>query len=275
MPVMRHTKMTDAWIAEALRSNPFREIKDPATGQSTGNLQTCPCRGSFVHVMRPTPPMKGQPVDPNKKPKWSTDLLFPPGADLSLLGQAYYAGVRRLFPQHIIRPDGTIFEPYPLHSPFKAQASKLKFDGYTDGGTFITVSTQYKPPIVDVAGNPIVDEARVYPGAWFIAALNTYSYGVNPPQPKKGVGFGLLTLMVVQDDQRTDAGGQADPGKAFAGVVNANFNAPAAFGQPGAFGLPAGGGQLAPGAAYFPVQALPGVAPVPPLEPGIDPRSLE
>lgn len=264
MAVMRHTKMTDAWIAEAVRSNPTQAIIDPTTGKPTGNIRTCPVRLSFAHVLRPVPSGRGKVADPNKKPKWSTDLLFPPGSDIGLIVATYYEAVRRLFPQHVIRDDGSIFEPYPLHSPFKQQATKLKYDGYTDGGWFITCSTQYKPPIVDVNGNPITDESKVYAGAWAIAALNTYQYGVVTNEAKKGVGFGLLTLMIVQDDQRTDAGGQADPQKAFAGVVNANFNAPAAFGVPGNMGLlPSGGGAPAPGATQFPVQALPGAAPEP------------
>lgn len=255
MALMRNTKMTDAWITEAVKNNPIQMIMDPQTGQPTGNIRTCPVRLSFVDVFTP----KANKQNPNAQAKFGSDLLFPPIVDFTVLAAAYYDAVRRLFPTHTIRQDGTIFEPYPLHSPWKAQASKLKYNGYTDGGTFITTSTKFKLPVVDGAMNPIVDPARVYPGVWAIAALNTYHYGVSPPQPKKGIGFGLLTLMIVQDDENTGGGGQADPNKVFAGVVNANFNAPAAFGVPGAQpGLLPPGGALAGGAQGFQTQPLPG-----------------
>jgi hypothetical protein len=107
---------------------------------------------------------------------------------------------------------------YGLHSPYHDQAEKaIKYGGFTPGLTYINFTSKFKPPVVDINGQPVVDPARIYPGAWIMLSVNAYAYGVNPPQPKKGVGFGIQSVMILGDDTPL-AGGAADPKTQFANV---------------------------------------------------------
>ena len=204
MSIMRNSRVPDAWVAEAIRANPFSRIIDSATGNPTGSLTTCPCRLSYPSLFAPEKNRQtGQPT------KYKATLLFPPGVDMGLLVQEYHAAVQRLFPGIPANQDGS----YPgLHPPFKDQGAKSNSPGYTPGAWAITVSTQYKPHICDPALNPITDESRVYPGVWAIVACNFYKFGVSPPQPKKGVGIGMQTVMIIADD-RVDRQRRARPGE--------------------------------------------------------------
>jgi hypothetical protein len=105
-----------------------------------------------------------------------------------------------------------------LENPFHDCATKAhKFQGYTPGLTFINHTSKFKPGIVDAMKNPVVDPSKVYPGVWAILVVNAYGYGKSPPQPKKGVSFGLQAVMIIGDDQNL-AGGGIDPREAFKGV---------------------------------------------------------
>lgn len=225
---MKNSRMTDEWIARALQMNPMRVLEN-------GNLITMPLRLAFANI---TKPAKRQPNDaPDKKMKFGAALLFPSGAEQQIqtvMIPMYYNVMRGKFPQNF-GPDG---RPFGLHDPFHRQDDKQNKAGYTPGCLFVNVTSDYKPQVVDGAMNPIVDEARIYSGVWAIVALNAYSY--NDPR-KKGVGFGLQSLMIIQDDE--NLGGQGgDPKKDFANVrIDASYNVAAAFGAsppPGTATLP-------------------------------------
>ena len=268
MPIMTNSKLPDQWIVEAMRTNPPMKIIDEATGQWTGSITTPPCRLSYPSLFKPEVNRQT-----GQTGKFKATLLFPPGADLSLLISEYHAAVARFFPG-VTQYNGNYAG---LHPPFKDQGAKLPSPGYNANAWAITVSTAYKPKLCDPAMNIIVDETRVYPGVWAIAAVSYYQYGVRPPQPKKGVNFGLMSMMIIADDEHIGGSAGIDPHKAFAKTsVTPNFNAAAAFGAPGgnvspfpatAGGLPGGGFPLQPGgqpaggqSGGFPTYTLPSQA---------------
>lgn len=238
--IMRDSSIGDDWIKRACDMNPSQPVLDPTTGQPTGNILTGPVRLAFCDLFKP-----GKPMNQGEEGKYGTQILFPPYTDFSHLYNAYYEVAGRVFPDYYDRQSG---QYHGIHSPFRDQAEKTKLGGYTPGLVFMTVTSRYKPPVVDLRMNPIVDENRVYPGVWAIISVNAYDFGKNPPQPKRGVNFGLQSVMIIADDDKF-GGGAPDPKAQFGGV---NVQPPQ--GQPGAaFGLPGGGAPAAP--------MLPGQAP--------------
>lgn len=238
---MKNSKMTDEWIARALALNPMSVLEN-------GNVITMPVRLAFANIFKPA---KKQPNDaPDKPATYGCAILFPPGADEQIhrvMMPIYWAKVRERFPQNI-GADGNSFG---LHIPFHPQAEKQNQSGYTPGLTYLNVTSRFKPQVVDMAMNPIIDEARVYSGVWAILALNCYHY---TDARKKGVTFGLQSVMIVQDDENL-GGGASDPKKDFANVkIDPNYNAAAAFGAqpPGSNVVPF----AQPGAVIPPAQPV-------------------
>jgi len=88
MAIMRNSRIPDAWLQEAMRTNPFRRIVDKATGQPLGSLTTCPCRLSYPSIFQP----EENRLNPGGKGKYKATLLFPPNADLTLLQQEALSG---------------------------------------------------------------------------------------------------------------------------------------------------------------------------------------
>lgn len=227
--IMRDSNVGDAWIQQAVQMNPVQPITDATTGAVTGDFLTGPVRLAFCDIFKP-----GRPGEEGQDGKYGTHLLFPPGADFGPLSGAYYELAGREFAENF---DAGTQQYHGIHSPFRSQSEKLKFGGYTPDLTFLAVGSHYKPPVVDHKMNPIVDESRVYPGVWAIASINAYVFGKSPPRPKKGISFGLQSLMIIADDD-SFGGGAPDPKTQFGGVA---VTPP--VGQPGAaFGQSAGGG---------------------------------
>jgi len=222
---MRDSKLDDAWIAQALASNPMQIV--PASG----NIRTCPVRLMFPNIFHPRKGMKRDDGSDGKE-SFNVALLFPPGAQQqidSVMWPPAYAMLREKFGSYFT-PDGKFTG---LHLPFHDQVEKTvgpkPYKGYTPGCQYISVSSEFKPSIVDTLGNPIVDESRVYAGVWALVSINPYTYA----NRLKGVAYGLNAVMIIQDDERCDGGGAAaDPATEFAGVkIDSNYNAAAAFGS--------------------------------------------
>lgn len=231
----------DDWIRQTMAAVPVQRIIDPATGNFNGDILTGPVRLAFDNLFE-LPPAK-----PNQQnPKYGATLLFPPNVDFTILHEEYYKACGQYFPEHYVNG-----QYHGLHSPFRDQAEKIKFGGFTPGAVFLTCTSKFKPPVVDARMNPIVDKTKVYPGVWAICAINTYHFGKNPPQPKKGVAFGLQSVMIIGDDTKFGQGGP-DVKQQFKGV---NIAAPII--RPGiANGMPIGGAP-AP-AAGIPGYTVPG-----------------
>lgn len=259
--VVRDSIVGDAWIQQCVQNVPIQPVMDEKTGQPTGDYLTGPVRIAFESIME-----LDTPSATNQNPKYGASLLFPPMTIFDPMYALYYEKCAELFPE---AHDAGTGQYLGLHSPFRDQGEKAKFSGFTPGCVFITATSQYKPPVVDVRGNPVVDRSKVYPGAWAICGVNAYAYGKNPPQPKKGIGFGLQSVMLIGDDTNFMQGAQADTKQIYS-QVQGRITAPPV--QPGTGqGGHAGAPPPPPGTSSMPPPPPGGTgysAPPPPPPPG-------
>jgi hypothetical protein len=257
MSIMPASDLPDDWLQQMIAQNPVTKLDDD-------NFRTCPVRLSFPHVFHPSS------MEDDKEPKFSVTLLFPPNADLSVLDARTAEVMAAEHPEYIQNGQWVA----GLQWPMRDQGEKsMKLDGYMPGAKFLTASSKYKPSVVDSRQVPIVDEARVYPGVWALACINCYGY--NYKNMKRGVSWGLQSLMIIADDKKLGGGG-VDPGTAFGGANVApppnqqlmpHGNAPAAPGDtpvaPAGYQAPPmpGAAPPMPGAQAAAPQAAPAPAP--------------
>lgn len=252
--IMRDSIVGDAWIQQTAQSVPVQRIYDQKTGQPTGDILTGPVRLSFVNLFK-LPAAN----DKNNNPKYGAAVMFSPLADFTIFYEEYYRVCAAEFASHY---DAGSNQYVGLHSPFRRQDEKLNFGGFTPGLTWFTATSKFKPPVVDARFNPVVDESKAYAGVWAICAVNPYAY--KDPR-KKGVGFGLQSVMLIGDDTPF-GGGPKNPTDTFAKVnVSAPIvppdiarNMPAGQNMPGMPGMPATPRPPIPQQMYTPA------APVPP-----------
>lgn len=244
------SRMSPDWIRQACLANPIMKLPN-------GNIRTCPVRISFPWLFKPQPPM-----DPGSKAKFGATLLFPStayGVDFTPMVNDVNTIFNEEFPPNQY-PRDQHGRPMGLHSPFRLQDEKAqKFEGYVPGSYFVTVTAETKRQVVDTRLNPIVDESKVYPGVWALAVINAFPFGKKPVRPKKGVSFGLNSLMIFADDTQLGGGG-SDPTVDYAGItVTQNTAVDAMFGLDGRSGGTVGG-------ATLPLQHV--MPPPPPFTPG-------
>jgi len=210
--IMRDSIIGDDWIRQTANNVPVQR-KIGADGQPTGDILTGPVRLAFCESI----------FAPSEKPegegKFSVLALYTPFFDPRIFYEEYYAACAREYPQHY---DAGSQQYFGLHSPFKDQSEKLNYGGFTPGLVCMTHSTQYRPQVVDVRGNTIVDPNKLYAGVWALLAVKPYAFGkagkTKDGQPmKKGIGFGLQSIMLIADDTRFGGGGP-DAKALFAGV---------------------------------------------------------
>lgn len=204
--VMRNSRVGDAWIQEMARLNPTQWVVG-ADGQRNGNI-TLFARLAWTDALFTAKAGVKNPA-PGAALKYYTTLLLTPWTDMTILWEEYNRICAADFQQFF---NG---QYYAVDNPIRPCAEKPNMGGYTPGLFFTNVSSNFKPPIVDAGGNPIVDPQRVYPGVWAIAAVNAYASGKG--QPKKGPRFGLQTIMIVGDDENL-GGAAPDPQQMFRGV---------------------------------------------------------
>lgn len=259
--IMKDSQVGDAWIRECCAANPVQRVLD-AAGQPTPNILTGPVRLVFCDALFVAKPQMRS--DPSSKNKFSTGVLFTPFTDLSLFWEEYY----RVCASDFVKEWNAAMQQYQVDNPISDQGLKAgKYGGFTPGLMTTTLTSDYKPPIVDVRHNPITDEKKVYPGAWAIVSCNSYASGKG--FPKKGPRFGLQTIMLIGDDKPL-AGGAPDPRAQFAQV---QVKPPVAI-APGAFGVPPAHGAAPGTGAFYPPQG--GMQPphgmnAPPRPPGPPP----
>lgn len=225
--IVKDSEVGDAWIQQMMAANPPGFVIDPTTGQPNGNITTGLVRVAFCDsLFVAKPQMRTNPQAQQGEPtlKHSCAFLFPPGVNMSVFQQEWDRIAATDFRECW---NGAMWAG--IDPPFRQQAEKVQFQGFTPGGYFMNCSSKYKPPIVDARMNPIVDQTKVYAGVWAIAAVNAYASGKGTP--KKGPRFGLQTIMIVADDKNLE-GGAADPRAMFAGAKVTPPAAPvaAAFG---------------------------------------------
>lgn len=205
------TNMTDEWVKRALAANPCKLL-------DSGNVRTCPVRLSFPHIFS-----RSKPIPPNTEGKFGANLLFPAGADISVLKKAASEATLAKWANA-----GTKAGP-KLKAPFKDGAVNAeKYEGYAEGSIYIAATGDRQPAVIDSRLAAITDPARVYPGVWAIATIRPFTYdkGVN-----KGTSFGLQSLMIIADDTQWGSGG-GNPSSEYAGVsVDASTTAEGVFGD--------------------------------------------
>lgn len=200
MTLMADTRMTDEWIKRAVEQNPIVLLE-------SGNYRTCPVRLSFPNLFE-----RSKPIPPATEGSFGANLIFPVGVDRKLLEQAAVQVLKEKC------PDALSDDPkrrVKVKNPFKDQGEMLKYEGYLEGGWFISAtSRQNQPALVDMQGKVVTDRTKVYPGVWAVATIRPFWYdkGVN-----KGVSFGLQSVMIIADDNNLGGGGE-DLSKAFAGI---------------------------------------------------------
>jgi hypothetical protein len=201
MTLMADTNMTDEWIKKACERNPIRVL-------DSGNILLCPTRGSFLNLFE-----RSRPIPPATEGSYGGNLIFPTCADLSVLEKAVIEVLKEKC------PDALSSDPkkrVKVKSPFKDQGDMLKYDGYVEGGKFISAtSKKNRPVVVDARQQIVTDETLVYPGVWVVCTVRPFWYdkGVN-----KGVSFGLQSVMLVADDKNLGGGGGGNVAADFAGV---------------------------------------------------------
>lgn len=266
--VMKDSIVGDAWIKAACEANPVQQVLDPATGLPNGNWLTGPVRLVFCDSLFEAKPQMRS--DPNSAKKHSTGALFTPYTNMQPFWDEYYRVCASDFAEfwnpHLNPPQYA-----GIDNPIADQGYKAgKYSGYTPGLWSTTMSSNYKPPIVDPRMNPIVDEKKVYAGVWAIIAFNTYASGKK--FPRKGPRFGLQSIVIIGDDKVLSGG--APDAKAQFGAIKVSAPvavSPAAFGQPPAGG-PGAPGMAPPAAAYYPAGGIPASNHMPaPRPPGAAP----
>jgi hypothetical protein len=201
MTLMADTNMTDEWIKKACERNPIRVL-------DSGNILLCPTRGSFLNLFE-----RSRPIPPATEGSYGGNLIFPTCADLSVLEKAVIEVLKEKCPD-ALSPDPK--KRVKVKSPFKDQGEMLKYDGYVEGGKFISAtSKKNRPVLVDARQQIVTDETLVYPGVWVVCTVRPFWYdkGVN-----KGVSFGLQSVMLVADDKNLGGGGGGNVAADFAGV---------------------------------------------------------
>lgn len=91
--------------------------------------------------------------------------------------------------------------PAGLRSPFRKCGSKPETYGedFDPEDIFIAFRSQNRQPgVVDAAVQPIMDQSEFYPGCWARVSTNAYAYD---KRGNKGVGFGLINIQKVRDDE--------------------------------------------------------------------------
>jgi hypothetical protein len=223
---MRDSAKSAEWVAKVVAANPMQKIMNLQTGAWDGNIRTCPVRLNFFHNALHTP-VRGTNDDGTQRDTaiFEIQAMFPPCARDQVDGVLWpevYALMRSAFPANI-NPQG---EPFGLKNPIREQAEKQNYAGFTPGGQVLRMTTQFKPPVVDSANNPIVDTSRAYPGVWALVSFNLFAY----PKPgskfkgNRGVSAGLQAVMIIADDTPL-IGGAVDTKTQFAGVkLDAGFD---------------------------------------------------
>jgi hypothetical protein len=215
---MEATNMTPEWIADVVRRYPFMGPMKNDAGEPNGNYRTCPCRISFPNIFA-----KSKPIPPNIEGSYNCNLIIPEMADISLIREA---GRQVALEKWSLagQPGGP-----KLAFQIKAQADLSQYEGYGQAGWLLTASANKQVPVVDQNMAPVIEsQGKIYPGAWVIAVIRPFAYDKGV---KKGVSFGLQSLMWIADDRSLASGG-SNPVRDFAGVnITSDVNPAAAFGN--------------------------------------------
>lgn len=168
----------------------------PATRVVTGEV-----RLSFVHLFVPYV----NPKNDDPTPKYSTTILIPKSDTATMqrlqaaINAAVTEGVKKgVWSQNPAQPKTPVWDGDGARSSGEAFGPECK------GHWVITVSSKQQPQIVDVQGNPIINQSEVYSGMYARVSINFFAYN----NKSKGIGAGLGNVMKLRDGESL-AGGRS------------------------------------------------------------------
>jgi hypothetical protein len=157
--------------------------KFPCKQLETGNIRTCPARLSYPNIWE-----KSRGED-GFKASYGATLLFPKGADLSIIREAV---------KHVaIEKFGSKAGSMSLKLPFRDQGEKEGKAGYEKGAVFFRASSDMQPGVLGPDGRPLNDQKKLYAGAWVLATVRPFAFD----KMQKGVSLGLQNLALIADDE--------------------------------------------------------------------------
>lgn len=163
---------------------------------ATGNVMTPLGRISYANGLFEANRPKGAAETQEKK--YSAQILFPPGADMSILQAAIIAaGEKRFGPS--VKWARNANKELIIKLPIHDQGTKVG-DVYQAGAKFINPGKRESmgaPGIVDAAGRPITDPKVLYSGCWVVVSVNPYAYD----EPNQGISLGLVNVQKLGDDE--------------------------------------------------------------------------
>lgn len=200
------SKIGQATLAELMKRFTCKELK-------TGNLRTCPARLSYPNIWEKAAGEDGFQA------KFGATLLFPVGADLTLLKEAAKHTAVEKF--------GAKAGSMSLKSPFRDQGEKADKLGYTKGGVFFRANSDIQPGVLGPDGRPLAKQSDLYAGCWVVATVRPFAYDA---KGNKGISFGLQNIAKIADDE-SFGGTPANPNDEFGDVLEGAAEAKSMFGE--------------------------------------------
>lgn len=164
--------------------------------------------GSFLNVFTPNE-YQGDDGDKDKQkqPKFGITAIWTPAKFtekdkerwrrlLGLLDEAAMAQFKK--PWKELAPD-------TYKKGLRDGAAKTGLEGFGEGTRFANLTTTFKPGLVDLNGDDVIDPSRIWAGCRFRATINAYGYA----NRGKGVALGLMNLQFVGEGPRLDGRGSA------------------------------------------------------------------
>ena len=149
-------------------------------------------RLSYVHLFKPYAP------DAKSEAKYSAVVLVPKSdtATMQRINQAVLEAKQEGV-NEVWKMEPPVLN-VPIYDGDGVNANGIPFPVECKGHWVFTASAKvdFKPEVVDVQCNPIIDQSQVYSGMYARVSLNTYPYDY---MGKKGVGIGLGNVQKVAD----------------------------------------------------------------------------
>ena len=145
---------------------------------------------------------KAVPGPSGGEPKFSIQLVFVAGTDLSVLQQAVVAAAEAKYGDKAL----DMIRNKTLRMPFRDDGHRW---GYPEGATYITARSSQRPGIVYRDLSPITEadqqagnEFEVYPGCQVLAHVTAFTYD---KAGNKGVSFAINNVQKVGEGERLDS----------------------------------------------------------------------
>jgi hypothetical protein len=154
--------------------------------------------------------MQGEPED---KAKFSTSVMLPPDADLSLAVKWVNDAATEKWGSNI----GKVRKPFLKHAEkIEDQELAAAFP------VLIRMASAKKPSVVFANGEPCTEDDEVYPGRWARVSARLFTW--EHPTQGRGVSFGLSNVQLLDHDERI-GGGRAKVEDEFEFIQDTNTKA--------------------------------------------------